>query len=140
MSSLNFLRVRSCRGVTRALFTAFVLILFGCATRREREHVQQTLARADRARLVADTRHIWTQYRSEWSEEVPRAAWPPSFHEFKPEKVVVDGAGVFVCTYSLFVHDVGLYVAVDPAFDPMGKTDPTFEPLGDVFFWYDAPG
>jgi hypothetical protein len=122
------------------LSAAFMLIVFGCASRREREHVRQTLARTDRAKLVADTRQLWTQYRSEWSKEVPPAAWPSSLHGFEPEKVIVDRSGVFVCTYSLFVHDVGLYVVVDPTFDPVGSTDPTFEPLGGRFFWYDAPG
>ncbi len=137
---MNFRRAARSALVTTVLFAAFMLVVFGCATRRERAHVQQTLARVDRSRLVADTRQLWAQYRSDWSKEVPPAAWPSSLHEFKPEKVIVDRSGVFVCTYSLFVHDVGLFVAVDSAFDPRGRTDPTFEPLGGVFFWYDAPG
>jgi len=118
----------------------FIVIVAGCRGARHREHVEQTLAHVDKTVLLAEASRVWEQYRSNWSEELPPTAWPQVFRKFAPEKVIVDRSGVFVCTHSFFVRDAGLFVALDPSFEPKGKTDPTYEHLEGFFYWYDANG
>ncbi len=122
------------------ILSIMIVTLAGCSTRRHREHVQQTLGQVDKAVVLAEARRVWQQHRSMFGEELPPAEWPQVFRQFDPEKVIVDTSGVFVCTHSLFVRDAGLFIALDPAFQPYGKTDPIYEHLGGPFYWYDANG
>lgn len=115
---------------------ALVTLTLGCGGERHKHRVEQTLARSDKAMLLREAERVWKQRRSDLSGELPAGEWPHVFRDFEPEKVIIDRAGVFVCTHSVFVRDAGLFVALDPTFKPP-KNEPSYEHLGGVFYWYD---
>lgn len=130
--------IRRFRCHARAFVVALsmVIVTLGCGGERREDHVKQTLARTDRAVLFREAERVWKQRRSNWSEELPAGEWPEVFRTFRPQKVMIDRTGVFVCTHSFFVREEGLFVALDPAFRPR-ETASSYEHFGGVFYWYD---
>jgi hypothetical protein len=99
--------------------------------------VRSRLDAADRTCLLTEARELHARYSG---TDVPRSAWPPGIAALEPEAVSVDRYGVRVCTSTIFVESAGVFIRMDPSFDPPTRGDPKYEQLYPDFYWYYSPG
>lgn len=113
------------------------LLFSGC---RGEYRLRRTLARVQHEQLRRDAAAVYARFGGAGVCEIPEASWPASFSPFRPRSVWIDQHGVYVCTQTRFVETAGLFVRVDPSFEPPRRGDPGFNRIEGDFFWFLAPG
>lgn len=117
---------------------ALALLVSCIGERRVRETVAPEVVVRHRAQSIADARAL--QRRFSHYDRVPQREWPASFRAFDPKRVSVAPHGVYVTTYEFFVAAGGLYIRLNPAYEPPARGDPGFTPLAPDLYWYYGGG
>lgn len=116
---------------------AALALLVSCRDRGE-GRVRETVARSDREQLIADARAL--QRRFSQYDMIPEQEWPASFRAFAPKGVLVSPQGVHITTYEFFVATAGLFIRLDPAYEPPPHGDPGFTPIAPDLYWFYGGG
>jgi len=92
------------------------------------------LSSSRQGRLRSDAGELWEKYPAV-TADIMKSRWPASFHRFEPVGVQRDDKGIHIVTAKTVGRTAGLYIVVEPEYDPMERTRAIYDLLAEGIYW-----